>query len=578
MGPLKGLRILEFAGIGPGPFCGMVLADLGAEVVRIERTEGPPGAREDFTGRGRRSIALDLKSPAAIEAALRLVESADALIEGFRPGVMERLGLGPDLCLARNPRLVYGRMTGWGQDGPLAQSAGHDMNYIALTGALWAIGRPGERPVPPLNLVGDYGGGGMLLAVGLLAALLSAKSTGQGQVVDAAMVDGAALLMAPIYAMKARGRWQNERGVNMLDGAAPWYDTYACADGRWLSVGPIEPAILRPALREAGPGRQGFPRPYDAGRLAGAEGEARRHLPDPHPGRLGGAVRRHRCLRRAGAGHGGSAGASAQCRARHLRGAGRRGAAQPGAALQRDPGRARQPASAARRAYRRRAAGRRLLRRRDRRAPRRPRHRLNEFPEEPHGHHPRPGSARLTGPRTVYNADHEMFRDQVRRFFEKNMVPYHRQWERDGIVSREVWRQAGEAGILCPMLSEEFGGAGADFGYSAIIIEEIARTNCTGPGFPLHSDIVVPYIEDLATPARKREWLPKMAAGEIIGAIAMTEPGMGSDLKAMRTTAKRDGDHYVINGSKTFISNGQMQISSSSARRPTRRRAARASA
>lgn len=244
MGPLKGLRILEFAGIGPGPFCGMLLADLGAEVVRLDRKEGPPGTRQDFVGRGRRSLALDLKSPAAVQAALRLVEGADALIEGFRPGVMERLGLGPEACLARNPRLVYGRMTGWGQDGPLAQAAGHDINYIALTGALWSIGRPEERPVPPLNLVGDYGGGGMLLALGMLAALLEAKGSGRGQVVDAAMVDGAALLMAPIYAMLARGRWRNERGANMLDGAAPWYDTYECADGRYLAIGPIEPQFF----------------------------------------------------------------------------------------------------------------------------------------------------------------------------------------------------------------------------------------------------------------------------------------------------------------------------------------------
>jgi len=252
MGPLKGLRILEFAGIGPGPFCGMLLADLGAEVIRIDRKEGPPGTRQDFVGRGRRSLALDLKSPAAVQAALRLVEGADALIEGFRPGVMERLGLGPEACLARNPRLVYGRMTGWGQDGPLAQAAGHDINYIALTGALWSIGRPGERPVPPLNLVGDYGGGGMLLALGMLAALLEAKGSGRGQVVDAAMVDGAALLMAPIYAMLARSRWRNERGANMLDGAAPWYDTYECADGRYLAVGPIEPQFFDLMIAQLG--------------------------------------------------------------------------------------------------------------------------------------------------------------------------------------------------------------------------------------------------------------------------------------------------------------------------------------
>ncbi|MEN0073310.1 MAG: CaiB/BaiF CoA-transferase family protein [Paracraurococcus sp.] len=263
MGPLKGLRILEFAGIGPGPFCGMVLADLGAEVLRIERRSGlqesAASAQADFINRGRRSIALDLKSPEAIAAVLRLVEGADALIEGFRPGVMERLGLGPEPCLARNPRLVFGRMTGWGQEGPLAQSAGHDINYIALTGALWSIGRPGERPVPPLNLVGDYGGGGMLLAFGVVAALLHAKASGEGQVVDAAMVDGASLLMAPIYAMKARGRWRNERGTNMLDGAAPWYDTYECADGRWLSVGPIEPQFFALLCEKLGLEARDFP-------------------------------------------------------------------------------------------------------------------------------------------------------------------------------------------------------------------------------------------------------------------------------------------------------------------------------
>ncbi|MBL6080902.1 CoA transferase [Belnapia sp. T18] len=257
MGPLKGLRVLEFAGIGPGPFCAMVLADLGAEVIRLERKGAPPPPPEDFVLRGRRTIALDLKSPAAIEATLRLVDSADALIEGFRPGVMERLGLGPEPCLARNPRLAYGRMTGWGQEGPLAQSAGHDIDYIALTGALHAIGRAGERPVPPLNLVGDYGGGGMLLALGLLAAMLEAKGSGRGQVVDAAMVDGAALLMAPIYAAKARGRWSQERGSNMLDGAAPWYDTYECADGRSIAVGPIEPQFFALMCEKLGldPGR-----------------------------------------------------------------------------------------------------------------------------------------------------------------------------------------------------------------------------------------------------------------------------------------------------------------------------------
>lgn len=252
MGPLHGIRVLEIAGIGPGPFCAMLLADLGAEVIRIERAEGPPGSRQDVSLRNRRSLALDLKQPEAIQAVLRMAETSDALIEGFRPGVMERLGLGPDTVRARNPRLVYGRMTGWGQDGPMAPLAGHDINYIALTGALHAMGRAGEPPAPPLNLVGDYGGGGMLLAFGILAALLERAQSGQGQVVDAAMVDGAALLMAPIFGMRARGRWGSERAANLLDGAAPFYDSYACACGGFVAVGPIEPAFFDAMLAKLG--------------------------------------------------------------------------------------------------------------------------------------------------------------------------------------------------------------------------------------------------------------------------------------------------------------------------------------
>ena len=246
-GPLTGLRVVEFAGIGPGPFCAMVLADLGADVVRIAR----PGAtvdRHDVLARSRSLLTLDLRDPAAVEQALTLLDKADALIEGFRPGVMERLGLGPDVCHARNPRLVYGRMTGWGQHGPLAHAAGHDINYIALSGALNAIGRPGEPPVPPLNYVGDFGGGAMLLAVGLLSALWESRRSGRGQVVDAAMTDGAALLSAMLYGFKAAGQWSNQRGENLLDGGAFFYDTYACADGKYVAVGAIEPqfyALLR---------------------------------------------------------------------------------------------------------------------------------------------------------------------------------------------------------------------------------------------------------------------------------------------------------------------------------------------
>ena len=252
MGPLHSIRVLEIAGIGPGPFCAMLLADMGAEVIRIERAEGPPGSRQDVPLRNRRSLALNLKNPAAVQAVLRMAETSDALIEGFRPGVMERLGLGPTVVRARNPRLVYGRMTGWGQDGPLAPRAGHDINYIALTGALHAMGRAGEPPAPPLNLVGDYGGGGLLLAFGLLAALLERERSGQGQVVDAAMVDGAALLMAPIFGMLARGRWGAVRAGNLLDGAAAFYDSYACACGGFLAVGPIEPAFFDEMVAKMG--------------------------------------------------------------------------------------------------------------------------------------------------------------------------------------------------------------------------------------------------------------------------------------------------------------------------------------
>jgi alpha-methylacyl-CoA racemase len=245
MGPLSGIRIVEFTGIGPAPMAAMLLADMGATVLRIDRTAaadlGIPMAEEhEFTRRSRAVLPLDLKQPASIAAALKLIDSADALIEGFRPGVMERLGLGPDVCLARNKKLAYGRVTGWGQQGPLSQAAGHDLNYIALTGALHAIGRAGQKPTPPLNLVGDYGGGALYLVTGLLAAIISARTTGQGQVVDAAMVDGALSLMTPIYAMQAGGRMPGPRGENQLDSGSYYYEVYECADGQFISIAPIE--------------------------------------------------------------------------------------------------------------------------------------------------------------------------------------------------------------------------------------------------------------------------------------------------------------------------------------------------
>ena len=245
MGPLSGVKIVEFAGIGPGPMCAMLLADLGADVLRIDRTQPVDlgtrrPARYDLLRRNRKTVRLDLKRPEAIEFALGLIARADALIEGFRPGVMERLGLGPDVCLARNPRIVFGRMTGWGQDGPMAHAAGHDLNYIALTGVLDTIGRKGQPPTPPLNLVGDFGGGALYLAMGILAAIIESKSSGKGQVVDAAMVDGAASLMTAAYGMHAAGMMNGGRGGNMLDSGAYYYDVYECADGKYVSIACIE--------------------------------------------------------------------------------------------------------------------------------------------------------------------------------------------------------------------------------------------------------------------------------------------------------------------------------------------------
>ncbi|MGF1456241.1 MAG: CaiB/BaiF CoA transferase family protein [Alphaproteobacteria bacterium] len=251
-GPLTGVKILEFAGIGPGPFCAMLLSDLGAEIVRIDRKGAKGGSKFDVTSRGRRSIAIDLKNPKGVETVLALVAQADAILEGFRPGVMERLGLGPEVCLERNPRLVYGRMTGWGQHGPLAHAAGHDINYIALTGALHAMGRTDTPPPPPLNLVGDFGGGALYLAFGLVAGLFEAQRSGQGQVIDAAMTDGAASLMAMFYGMKAGGLWQDKRDANLLDGGAHFYDTYECGCGKFVAVGSIEPQFYALLLEKAG--------------------------------------------------------------------------------------------------------------------------------------------------------------------------------------------------------------------------------------------------------------------------------------------------------------------------------------
>jgi len=267
-GPLEGIRVIEIAGIGPGPFCAMLLADLGADVLRIDRAERVRSDRPgvvpfDLTARSRRSAAIDLKHPRGVETVLRLVERADVLTEGFRPGVMERLGLGPDVCLARNPRLVYGRMTGWGQDGPMARAAGHDINYIALAGALAHFGRAGQKPTPPLNMVGDFGGGGIYLAFGLLAALLERQRSGKGQVVDAAMVDGAASLMTMIWGLYQTGGHSLEPGTNLLDTGAHFYEVYETSDGKYISLGSIEPQFYAELLERLGLENEPLPEQMD---------------------------------------------------------------------------------------------------------------------------------------------------------------------------------------------------------------------------------------------------------------------------------------------------------------------------
>jgi len=286
MGPLHGIKVVEFAALGPCPMAAMILADLGAEVVRIER-KLPPGAkpgselfdpRIDILNRSRRVVTLDLKKPEGIAAARQLIAGADILVEGFRPGVMERLGLGPDEALKANPRLVFGRMTGWGQTGPLANAAGHDINYLSLSGALHAIGEPGRKPVVPLNLVADCGGGAMLLVVGVLAALTEARHSGQGQVVDAAMTDGSALLMTMMYTLKAMGEWTQQRGSNLLDGGAHFYDTYRCRDGKYISIGPIEPQFYALFLAKTGLTDPDFSQQWDRARWPELKARLAAHL------------------------------------------------------------------------------------------------------------------------------------------------------------------------------------------------------------------------------------------------------------------------------------------------------------
>ena len=320
-GPLTGARVVELAGLGPGPFAAMLLADLGADVVRVDRLGPAPADERSYVmHRGRRSVAVDVKHSEGREIVLALVDGADALIEGNRPGVMERLGLGPDDCLARNPRLAYGRMTGWGQSGPLARTAGHDIDYIALSGALSVAARQGERPVPPVNLLGDFGGGGAFLALGLIAAMWEASRSGVGQVVDAAMVDGSAVLTTMLHGLLAQGRWRDEAGVNFADSGSPFYDTYECADGKHVAVGPLErPFYAQLARRAWVSTRPICPDRRDEAAWPALKERFAAVFRTRTPRRVGQGLRTDRCLRRAGPdAHRGPA-PPAQRRAPHVR-------------------------------------------------------------------------------------------------------------------------------------------------------------------------------------------------------------------------------------------------------------------
>ncbi len=336
-GPLAGIRVVEFAGLGPAPFCGMLLSDLGADVVRIDRQDGAYQPWEVIT-RGRRSVALNLKSPEAVATALRLIDNADMLIEGFRPGVMERLGLGPDVVFERKPAMVYGRMTGWGQTGARAREPGHDINYIAASGALHGIG-PADRPVIPLNLVGDFGGGALYLAFGVLAALLQARSTGKGQVVDCAMLDGAASLMAMIYGRFGAGVWKDQRDSNSIDGGAHHYNVYECADGLWMAVGAYEPKFYDNLLELLGfPDPETFHPQLDKARWPEWRERFAARFKAENPGRMDRYTHPERMLRYSGPVDGGSGRPARECGAQSVQQGRRRAPRQPCAALLRQPG------------------------------------------------------------------------------------------------------------------------------------------------------------------------------------------------------------------------------------------------
>ena len=335
-GPLRGVRVLELGGIGPVPFAGMMLADMGAEVVRVHRIDAVERGVDPFASpvmdRARRSIGLDLKAAAGVECALRLAAAADVVLEGFRPGVVERMGLGPDECLGRNPKLVFGRMTGWGQDGPLAQAAGHDIDYIAVAGVLAHIGRRDAPPTPPLNLIGDFGGGGMLLAFGVMCALFEAQRSGRGQVVDAAMVDGAALLMAMIWGHKALGRWTDERGANIYDSGAPDYDVYETADGEYVAFGAREPKFFAELLARLGLDAEALPKQSDRDGWPVLHDAIAAVIATAHPRRVVRGARRRRRVLRAGAADGRGGAPPAHRGPGNARGTRRSGAAGAGTA------------------------------------------------------------------------------------------------------------------------------------------------------------------------------------------------------------------------------------------------------
>jgi acyl-CoA dehydrogenase len=549
MGPLKGYRVIEMAGIGPAPFCAMMLADMGAEIIRIDRREeadlGIPGRapKFDVLARGRRTIAVDVKSPAGGEVVRRLAASADALIEGFRPGVMERLGLGPGDLARVNPRLVFGRMTGFGQEGPYAPRAGHDINYIALAGVLHSIGRKGEAPIHPLNLVGDYGGGGMYLAFGVVCALLEAQKSGKGQVGDAAMVDGAASLMSMVHGMWSEGRWNVERGSNVLDTGAPWYNCYETKDGKWVSIGSIERRFYADLL-----GRLGL-----AGTIAPAGrscASVSRRCSSRRPGPSG--RRRSRAVTPA------LPRCSPSRRWQPTRTTPCAGASSCATGCSSQP--PRRVFRALCLSWRRSPSPLGPTRARCSLPPAMARPRLRASRPTASSAAPRERKEEDTPMDFAFGPEQLEIRSAIEKICQRFGDDYWLTKDREGGFPAEFHQALAADGWLGIAMPEEFGGAGLGITEAALMMQAIAESGAGMQGasavhmniFGLHPVVVH------GTPEQKRRFLSPLIQGREKACFAVTEPNVGLDTTRLKTRATREGNRYRVDGQKIWISTAQV--------------------